>query len=263
MFENSANFTDENLNFPPQSNQSDLKPLSRHRKRKGGLITLVVLGAILIGGFFTFDYLLRATLQTTAEVALTRFGMENPQVEVKSGLVTAQLWRSRIDQIEARSNRVVLSTSRGPVELQDLQAKIYGLETTEPHTVQTLFISAKITSAQLVHLINKEHPEAGLRLEENRFVSEQTVFGNPLQIFFTLSTVQDDSTGKWLIELAPDDIGTQLGGIAGQVDISQIVPKILIPLPELPQGLKITQIQDLEDGFAVHLQGTQIALDRD
>ncbi len=213
-----------------------------------GVVTVLILGA----GAVVVDTVARDRVEARiAEEVAREFGLgSRPEVAISGTTFLPQVFGGSVESVRVAADAATL----GVLPMEDVVVELGGVSAREPYSADVVDFSGVIP-LESVRDLNDSALE--ISIEDGALVVGAVVLGLPLEVGVT--PVADGRAVVARVETL------SLAGVTVQVadlpeSVAQAIGRVRVPIDALPEGMSLTSVTVLDEGFHVTARGTAIPL---
>lgn len=268
-----ATFSSQPLSGQQNLEQNTAQPEKRSKRRIGLLITLVVvLVGALIGAFAANSFIKKRAEKNIAYDLAMEKGFEHPKVKIHDSWVLPSALRGSFNEISFTSSKVTIKKDGNPLVLTDIKIHAKGVRTTSDnkalakHQEATCVLPMdSFMTAFKKGFASKDSGQTELNAEGRTIkASMQIPEVGTLKMDMLIEATQKD--GQWGVTMKPK-VTEVPAKVRGLLPTAPLEKEQFIPLNDETSlgkgGLKVTKVDNLDDGFRIYLAGDDVEISVD
>lgn len=217
-----------------------------------GAVAGVVTVVILAGGAVAVDAIARdrAEERIAEEVAIELGLEDSPEVTVGGMVFLPQVAGGSISHVRVEAESATLAS----LPMVDLVLELEGVSASEPYTAELADFTG-IVPLDAVRELNDA--ELDISIEDGAVVVGAELLGFPVE-----ATVTPVADGRAVVATVES---LRLAGITVELSelsesLAQSLTEIRVPIDGLPEGMELTEVIVVDDGFFVTARGADVTL---
>jgi len=217
-----------------------------------GAVAGVVTVVILAGGAVAVDVIARdrAEERIAEEVAIELGLEDSPEVTVGGTVFLPQVAGGSISHVRVEAESATLAS----LPMVDLVLELEGVSASEPYTAELADFTG-IVPLDAVRELNDA--ELDISIEDGAVVVGAELLGFPVE-----ATVTPVADGRAVVATVES---LRLAGITVELSelsesLAQSLTEIRVPIDGLPEGMELTKVIVVDDGFFVTARGADVTL---
>ena len=217
-----------------------------------GAVAGVVTVVILAGGAVAVDVIARdrAEERIAEEVAIELGLEDSPEVTVGGTVFLPQVAGGSISHVRVEAESATLAS----LPMVDLVLELEGVSASEPYTAELADFTG-IVPLDAVRELNDA--ELDISIEDGAVVVGAELLGFPVE-----ATVTPVADGRAVVATVES---LRLAGITVELSelsesLAQSLTEIRVPIDGLPEGMELTEVIVVDDGFFVTARGADVTL---
>jgi len=213
-----------------------------------GVVTVLILGA----GAVAVDMIARDRVEARiADEVAREFGLESrPEVEISGTTFLPQVFGGSVERVRLAADAATL----GELPMEDVVVELSGVSAREPYSADVIDFSG-VVPLDSVRDINDSALD--ISIEDGAVVVGAVVLGLPLE-----AGVVPVADGRAVVARVET---LSLAGVTVRVadlpeSVVQAIGAVRVPIDALPEGMALTSVTVLDEGFHVTARGTSIPL---